>query len=78
MLNLFVLLSAIVNATLSLLIWHKGGVNVTSRLFSIFAASVFFWCFASFQFWISEDPLIWGRLMFLGPIIMAPIFFEFL
>ncbi len=77
MLNLLVAVSSIVNCALAVLIWFKGAPKATSRVFSLFAAAVAVWAMATFCFWASSNPLFWGRIMFLGPIIMAPLFLEF-
>ena len=77
MLNAIVGLAAIINFTLSFIILFRGSERLLSRIFSVFAAGVGCWCFAAFFFWVSDNPLLWGRLMFVGPTIMAPAFLEF-
>ena len=77
MLNAIVGLAAIINFTLSFIVLFRGSERLLSRIFSVFAAGVGIWCFAAFFFWVSDNPLLWGRLMFVGPTIMAPAFLEF-
>jgi len=77
MLNAVVGLAAVINFTLSVIILLRGSERLLSRIFAVFAAAVGFWCFAAFFFWVSDEPLLWGRLMFVGPIIMAPAFLAF-
>ena len=74
--NFLVFLSFVVNIGLSLLVWFRGRSH-TAKLFSLFAGCVGLWCFTTFWFWVSNSPLFWGRMMFIGPIIMGPIFLEF-
>lgn len=77
MLNAIVGLAAVINFTLGFLILLKGPEKLLSRIFSVFAAGVGLWCLAAYFFWVSPDALFFGRLMFVGPIIMAPTFLEF-
>jgi len=55
-------------------VYIKDKENQVNKSFAIVSFSVAIWVFSAFMFWVSNVPLLWGRMMFVGPIILAGAF----
>lgn len=74
MLNIFVMLTFLGNLALGCFVYIKDRKSSLNRAFAVVSFSVAIWIFSAFMFWVSNVPLFWGRMMFVGPIILAGAF----
>lgn len=74
MLNAFVIFTLLGNLALGSFVYFKDRKSSLNISFFAISFSLAVWIFSSFMFWVSRDPLFWGRMMFVGPIILASAF----
>ena len=64
----------IANLSLGILVFSKAKDKSIKLLFLTIALGVALWNIATFLFWHTPNPLFWGRVMFIGPIVMGSTF----